>query len=75
MHPTTLTPDEIERRRPYRPSDMLRNVSGVRVDTDDGDGRPVIRMGRTAIMMAPGMAWRSKATITMNPVASGHQIH
>lgn len=44
-----ITHADIERRKPYRPSDLLRTVNGVRVDTDMGDGRPVIRMGRTAL--------------------------
>jgi hypothetical protein len=48
-----ITHDDIERRKPYRPSDLLRTVNGVRVDTDNGDGRPMIRMGRTAIAMPP----------------------
>lgn len=44
-----ITHADIERRKPYRPSDLLRTIAGVRVDTDMGDGRPVIRMGRTPI--------------------------
>jgi hypothetical protein len=48
-----ITHADIERRKPYRPSDLLRTVNGVRVDTDNGNGRPVIRMGRTAIAMSP----------------------
>jgi hypothetical protein len=44
-----ITHADIDRRKPYRPSDLLRTVNGVRVDTDNGDGRPVIRMGRTAL--------------------------
>jgi hypothetical protein len=46
-----ITHADIDRRKPYRPSDLLRTVNGVRVDTDNGNGRPVIRMGRTAIAM------------------------
>ena len=44
-----ITHADIDRRKPYRPSDLLRTVNGVRVDTDNGDGRPVIRMGRTPL--------------------------
>jgi hypothetical protein len=55
-----LTHDDIERRKPYRPSDMLRTVAGVRVDTDLGDGRPTIRMGRTSLPTPRG---RGSATL------------
>jgi len=44
-----ITHADIDRRKPTRPSDLLRTVNGVRVDTDNGDGRPVIRMGRIAL--------------------------
>jgi hypothetical protein len=47
-----ITRAEIEKRNPYRMSDMLRMLSGVRVSTNGSDAeRPVISMGRTPIAM------------------------
>lgn len=48
-----ITRADIERRRPLRPSDMLRTVGGVRVTGDNAMDRPVIEMGRTAVKGAP----------------------
>jgi hypothetical protein len=43
-----ITRAEIQKRNPYRMSDMLRMLSGVRVSTNGSDAeRPVISMGRT----------------------------
>ena len=45
-----ITRAEIQKRNPYRISDMLRMLSGVRVSTNGSDTeRPVISMGRTPI--------------------------
>lgn len=45
-----ITRAEIQKRNPYRMSDMLRMLSGVRVSTNGGDiERPLISMGRTPI--------------------------
>lgn len=45
-----ITRAEIQKRNPYRPSDMLRMLSGVRVSSNGSDAdRPVISMGRTPI--------------------------
>ena len=44
-----ITRDEIERRKPYRPSDLLRTVAGVRVNTGDMTDHPVIQMGRSVV--------------------------
>ncbi|HVT40224.1 MAG TPA: carboxypeptidase regulatory-like domain-containing protein [Gemmatimonadaceae bacterium] len=44
-----ITRADIERRKPYRPSDLLRTVSGVRVTGDNALDRPVIQMGRTSV--------------------------
>ena len=47
-----VTRADIERRKPYNSTDLLRNVTGVRVIGDDNPmGRPVITMGRTGIGM------------------------
>ena len=42
-----VTREDIDRRRPYRPSDLLRTISGVRVGKDDLNGQPRIAMGRS----------------------------
>ena len=42
-----ITRADIERRKPYRPSDLLRTVAGVTVLTGDMNEHPVIRMGRS----------------------------
>ncbi len=47
-----LTRSDIERRASYRSSDLLRALPGVRVTSDNGIDRPVIQMGRMAIMGA-----------------------
>ena len=45
-----ITRAEIQKRNPYRMSDMLRMLSGVRVSTNGSDiDRPVISMGRTPV--------------------------
>jgi hypothetical protein len=45
-----ITRAEIQKRNPYRMSDMLRMLSGVRVSTNGSDQeRPIISMGRTPI--------------------------
>ena len=47
-----ITRADIERRKPYNSTDLLRNVTGVRViGEDNAMGRPVITMGRTGIGM------------------------
>jgi hypothetical protein len=46
-----ITRDDIDRRKPYRPSDLLRTVAGVRVNTGDMNDRPVIQMGRTGVAL------------------------
>ena len=48
-----ITRADIDRRRPFRPSDMLRTISGVRVTGDNAMDRPVIEMGRTAVKARP----------------------
>jgi hypothetical protein len=47
-----ITRADIDRRKPYRPSDLLRTVSGVRVTGDNALDRPEIQMGRTAVLPA-----------------------
>ena len=45
-----ITRAEIQKRNPYRMSDMLRMLSGVRVSTNGADqDRPDISMGRTPV--------------------------
>jgi hypothetical protein len=46
-----ITRQDIENRKPYRPSDMLRTINGVRILGDDASGRSIIQMGRTAVSM------------------------
>ena len=49
-HGAFITRAEIQKRNPYRMSDMLRMLSGVRVSTNGADqDRPVISMGRTPV--------------------------
>jgi hypothetical protein len=46
-----ITPADIERRRPQKPSDLLRSVTGVRVIMGDGAlDHPVILMGRLPVL-------------------------
>jgi hypothetical protein len=44
-----LTRADIEKRGPYRSSDLLRALPGVRVTMGEGLDRPVISMGRTPV--------------------------
>jgi len=47
-----ITRADIERKKPYHATDLLRNVTGVRViGEDNAMGRPQITMGRTGIGM------------------------
>lgn len=56
-----VTRADIERRKPYNSTDLLRNVTGVRVIGDDNAmGRPVITMGRTGIGMR---SYRNSASL------------
>lgn len=43
-----ITRAEIERRRPYLPTDLLKMVVGVSVFSDGGVNRPLITMGRSS---------------------------
>jgi hypothetical protein len=43
-----ITRAEIERRRPYLPTDLLKMVVGVSVLSDGGVNRPLITMGRSS---------------------------
>ena len=45
-----ITRAEIEHRGAYRSSDLLRTINGVRVLGDNPSGRPIIQMGRMAVM-------------------------
>ena len=45
-----ITRSEIEHRGAYRSSDLLRTINGVRVLGDNPSGRPIIQMGRMAVM-------------------------
>jgi hypothetical protein len=47
-----ITRADIDRRKPYRPSDLLRTVNGVRVTGDNAMDRPEIQMGRTSVLPA-----------------------
>jgi hypothetical protein len=49
-----ITRADIDRRKPYQPSDLLRTVAGVRVTADNALGsKPKIEMGRQAVILAP----------------------
>jgi hypothetical protein len=50
-----LTPDEIQRRRPQRSSDLLRTITGVKVTAgESGFEHPQITMGRNPILSRVG---------------------
>lgn len=60
-----ITRDDIERRRPQRPSDLLRTVSGVRVVLGDGGfDHPVIAMSRNAIVTGGGRSVSPQCRVT-----------
>lgn len=57
-----ITRADIEKRKPFQPSDLLRTVVGVRVMGDNaGMNRPVITMGRTGIGMTGYRNTQSRA--------------
>ena len=66
-----VTRDDIDRRRPYRPSDLLRTISGVRVGVDDLNGQPQIAMGRSPGAQVLGAACDVSYYLDGNSVAPG----
>lgn len=50
-----ITRADIERRKPFNSTDLLRNVTGVRIiGEDNAMGRPVITMGRSGLGIKSG---------------------
>jgi hypothetical protein len=57
-----ITPEQLAQRRPYRTSDMLRSIPGVRVGNDNTNGRPTIAMGRIPVA-AGGQAFSADCRV------------